>query len=388
MKECIDSSSIKRSYDLRSAIHIKGLLSLEECEMLENLFDDIYINDGFDVNNEGRKPIPGGVYPFYKFYSPLEYFSGFAELFARKSIIPQIMRSILGHDVQFSGSETINVWNDTHGPHRDYFFPWDVAKILISLNGRPGCCSREASEATDTPGAFAVFPGSHHLLENHAARANYLTKWPSPAFSCFMPTPSTLVYQDGKLIDIPDMRTRYTSFSTYPFEAGDAIIFSTRAIHALHPLPGIQRPMKFIGLLWQEGFKSITKNKLERIFLGPESGIDTYDAYSCLPYIEELIGAKMRSLDTTSFSFPRQKGVLANHPSLDNETYNFYSPLEEIHKHFAKMSEKKKQLVKSDSFIDSIFYNTLNALSKRSKYFRDEPQHAVFDESKEATESA
>ena len=48
---------------------------------------------------------------------PIEFYPAFEELISKKERLFESIENIIGHDFFFIGSETIQVKNDTHGPH-------------------------------------------------------------------------------------------------------------------------------------------------------------------------------------------------------------------------------------------------------------------------------
>ena len=248
------SNILANSYDNNSYILLKNVFDPEDIEILTKEYDEYYkINNRSKIDDRAvSQPLTGPV----EFYPPIR------EIIERKSRLFESIGDILGKNFNFFGSETIQVYNDTHGPHRDYLYPHDVLKALICLTGRYDEEDREESiddvYNIKLDGSFMVLPGSHHIVGRQAYLHQRRTKWPSDELSQYQELTNFVHFGDVK----PDQsyhypnenpRGRYVGFDDIPFEKGDVLLFSTRAIHALYPQKK-DFMMHFIGMLFIEDF--------------------------------------------------------------------------------------------------------------------------------------
>ena len=89
-----------------------------------------------------------------------------------------------------------------------------------------------------------------------------------------------------------NLQGRYVGFQHIPFEKGDVILFSTRAIHALYPQKN-DYMMHFIGLLFVEDFLQgylKNTNSLERaIDLITLNIRKKFLEYNAIPIIDKIM---------------------------------------------------------------------------------------------------
>ena len=288
---------LRNSYDANSFVVLKGVFQPNEIDELLVHYDAFYANNSRDKLDEKAVTTP---LPF-----PVEFYPPFQELISRKQRLFESIENIIGHDYFFLGSETIQVKNDTHGPHRDFCYSHDVLKALICLTDRYEDKNNENIDNEFTlklDGAFMVYPGSHHIKGRHSFLNQRRTKWPSEEYSKFERISDKVLFGDLKADGTyyypnENQQGRYAGFQAIDFEKGDVILFSTRAIHALYP----QRQdfmMHFIGMLFVESFMGgyiKGTNKIKR-FLDSITGniIREHKRYMSIPVNSSFLYTDMR----------------------------------------------------------------------------------------------
>ncbi len=292
------SNILANSYDSNSYVVLKNVFEPWEIDELNKEYDNYYKLNGRDKLDEKAVSIPlTGV---------VEYHKPIAEIISRKERLFDSVKAVLGKDSQFIGSETIQVKNDTHGPHRDYCFTHDTLKALICLTGRYAESEKKSLHqdqfTLQLDGAFMINPGSHHIQGRQSFLNQQRTEWPSKKLSRYEKVTNTVLLGDARTdgdyyYPNLDAQGRYAGFQHIPFEKGDVILFSTRAIHALYP----QRNdfmMHFIGLLFVEDFmQGYLKNtslieKLKDIF--SLNIRNAFLEYSAQPVISSIIYQSIR----------------------------------------------------------------------------------------------
>ena len=292
------SNILANSYDSNSYVVLKNVFEPWEIDELIKEYDEYYKLNARDKLDEKAVSVPlTGV---------VEYHKPIAEIISRKERLFNSVKAVLGKDCQFIGSETIQVKNDTHGPHRDYCFTHDTLKALICLTGRYEESEKKSLHqdqfTLQLDGAFMINPGSHHIQGRQSFLNQQRTEWPSEKLSRYEQVTNSVLLGDSRTngdyyYPNLDAQGRYAGFQHIPFEKGDVILFSTRAIHALYP----QRNdfmMHFIGLLFVEDFmQGYLKNtslldKLKDIFT--LNIRNAFLEYSAQPVISSIIYQAIR----------------------------------------------------------------------------------------------
>ena len=360
---------LQSTYNSNSGVIIENLFSEEEIDDLMSLYQNYY-----DANLRSCVDAEASISPLT---GPLENFEGFADIVSRKERLFECLEDILGKGYQFIGSETINVGNDTHGPHRDYCYKHDVAKILICLNNRmpevDGVQQGRNIFDDAIDGSFLVFPGSHNFEKNGFGYSQIQTSWPPELNSCYKDTPDRIHLGDLKsngdyYYPYEDAKARYTNFNQLNFKKGDVIVFSTRAVHALYP----QREshmMHFLGLLFVEDFNQ-GYNKLATRYTLIEKLISwlTFEKlkefllYVCLPANSEIIGQIMREKKYPIIPKPKgiQRTEIINNPTV----YSKFNNIQIMHKIYSILPNPIKSYLLSHSVARNYFFSMLKKTQK------------------------
>ena len=362
--------SILPSYSCNSSIRLENVFSNAEIDKLLELYQDFYNlnNKQYDNHEASVQPLP----------SPIELHKGFASILAGKGRIFRCLQEILGKGYQFLGSETINVGNDTHGPHRDTFYKHDIAKVLICINDRLpikdsfGKKARsEFEEVLD--GSFLVFPGSHNIETRGDGFSQVRTHWPLELKSEYKQTSDLIHLGDQKpdgsyYYPYEDAKARYCGFDKLTFKKGDVIIFSTRAIHALYPQRETHM-MHFIGMLFIEDFnQGYNKHAFYYGFWQKIRTILTLEKireaiqYIALPANEEVISKIMRNKDYPKV--PTAKGIQAEEIINESKVYNTFYKLQFIHRCYSWMPRLVKKILLSKPIAKKYFYSLLDSANK------------------------
>lgn len=362
---------IKPSYSSNSCVTLENVFTESELDEIWNLYREFYATNGKSLLDEeaSLSPLTG----------PLEFHKGFAEIVAKKERLFQGLQEILGLGYQFLGSETINVGNDTHGPHRDYYYKHDVAKVLICINDRLPEGTITANNGRDAfqpvlDGCFLVFPGSHNIHNGGTHSSQIRTSWPAELTSQYKEC-TDLVHLGDERIDgsfyypYEDAKGRYSGFEKITFKRGDVIIFSTRAIHALYPQRN-SHMMHFLGLLFVEDFNqgynkyAQTHGLIRKIYsiISLEKVREAFQ-YLCLPANSEIIGGMMRSKEYPPL--PMAKGIQDKAIIQDPVTNSRFRRLQIIHKGYRALPTIAKKIFLSTMIAKEYAYGHIRIIINR-----------------------
>tara|TARA_Y100000389_G_scaffold31109_1_gene26319 strand:+ start:1752 stop:2999 length:1248 start_codon:yes stop_codon:yes gene_type:complete len=375
------SNILANSYDNNSYILLKNVFDPEDIELLIKEYDEYY-----KINNRSKTDDKAVSQPLT---GPVEFHPPIREIIERKTRLFESIGDILGKSFNFFGSETIQVHNDTHGPHRDYLYSHDVLKALICLTGRydEADCEENIDDVYNVKldGSFMVLPGSHHIVGRQSYLHQRRTKWPSDDLSQYKELTNFVHFGDlksNKSYHYPneDPRGRYVGFDDIPFEKGDVLLFSTRAIHALFPQKK-DFMMHFIGMLFIEDFlQGYTKStgRGERLKDLLTLGIRRkYNDYLSIPLNERVMYKALRPhLEKTNLEYntnniqstdPKSEGYVGYndiwqaHPSMTNNKFHHGLDLSDktVKTNFFKVAENLNDQLKK--------YNQINDLNMTKK---------------------
>ena len=366
------SNILVNSYDSNSFVLLKNVFNHSEMEKLIKEYDMYY-----QLNKRNKLDDKSISTPLTK---PVESHKPIEEIISKKKKLFESIKSILGENYQFIGSETIQVKNDTHGPHRDYCFSHDVLKALICLTDRYDNNDKikyKKSEFTlHLDGAFMVSPGSHHIQGRQSFLNQQRTEWPTKNLSRFERMTDSVTLDNVRIggdyfQPNLDFQGRYVGFQHIPFEKGDVILFSTRAIHALYP----QRKdymMHFIGLLFIEDFiqgyvkntnvlqrtKDILTLNIRKVFL----------EYCAIPMIDRIMYKKMRPhLDKSeeSKTFLKKNNFLKDKKNKCNKSY--YSNSWNVHKVVTDSENIRTEFIEDN--VEFYFHQNIYRLNRGLEHY-------------------
>ncbi len=115
------------AYDLFGYLKITNIFTRSEIKEITDVYDQFHedIKKIQIPNEEARIPPTGSL---------LENNPKLIESIFSKSELMNTLRQVAGQDVQFAGSDSVHVYNDSIGIHRDTFYQFDFPKILVFLS--------------------------------------------------------------------------------------------------------------------------------------------------------------------------------------------------------------------------------------------------------------
>ena len=370
---------LRPTFNSNSSVVIENVFSEGELEELMLHYNAFYESSSRSCIDKSAVTAP--------LTEPVEKIEGFGNIISRKKILFDSLEKILGKGYQFLGSETINVGNDSHGPHRDCCYKHDVVKILICLSDRMPDSSQSNNERNSfdesLDGSFLVFPGSHNIYKNGFGYSQLQTQWPRELRDSYSKTPDTLHYGDQKangdcFYPYDDAKSRYPGFSKLTFKKGDVILFSTRAVHALYP----QREshiMHFIGLLFVEDFNQGYNKVFDKYsFIRKAYAILSLEKlrelmlYACLPANMKIIGEIMR--DKEYAAIPKAQGIRNPEILRNPGIYKRFTTIQYVHDLYELIPTFAKRYFLSEKVAKKYFFDvmkaTLRDLSNQQKLYR------------------
>jgi len=261
------------AYDLFGYLKITNIFTRSEIKEINNVYDQFHQDiKKIQIPNEEARIPPSG--------SLLENNPKLIESIFSKPELMNILKQVAGQDVQFAGSDSVHVYNDSIGIHRDTFYQFDFPKILIFLSDSSTNIRFRDSLEKQHGGNFLVLPGSHVINDLYTSRSSRLCHWPYTKSEQFSKITPTFTFGEGKrtstnidekqLIQCMQNKDKYHAFSKIQFKKGDVVIFSTRALHALYPLfqddlhySRKYSPLKLLGILFIEGYSKQHDEPLE-----------------------------------------------------------------------------------------------------------------------------
>ena len=300
------------AYDLFGYLKITNIFTRSEIKEITNVYDQFHqdIKKIQIANEEARIPPTGSL---------LENNPKLIESIFSKSELMNTLRQVAGQDVQFAGSDSVHVYNDSIGIHRDTFYQFDFPKILVFLSDSSTNIRFRDSLEKQHGGNFLVLPGSHVINDLYTSRSSRLCHWPYAKSEQFSPLTPTFTFGKGKhtgnnmekkqLIQCTQNKDKYHAFSKIQFNKGDVVIFSTRALHALYPLfqDGLQYsrkypPLKLLGILFIEGY---SKQHNETLGEALKRGVDNKELIN---YISTVYNLRLYNT-TTDHSREAQQAI-------------------------------------------------------------------------------
>lgn len=252
------------AYDLFGYLKITNIFTRSEISEISDAYDQYHldINKIEMPNGEKRIPPTGSL---------LENDPKLIDSILSKSELIHTLREVAGKDVQFAGSDSVHIYNDSVGIHRDTLYQYDFPKILLFLSDSPAHSRFNDAVEQKHGGNFMVLPGSHIINDTYTTRSSRLCHWPykhseqfsriTPSFTFGNSKQNGSETEGKQLIQCIQNKDKYHAFSKIQFKKGNVVLFSTRAMHALYPLfqdesqlKHANSPLKLLGILFIEGY--------------------------------------------------------------------------------------------------------------------------------------